>query len=212
MRAPTATVQAITTPAFASSEDSDTLEARLLSTRWNGGVPLGVPDTVKAPGSDLVTIYWRPGCPYCTALRRGLRRAGLEPKEVNIWNDPEAAAVVRSIAGGNETVPTVVVAGTGLVNPQVRAVLDAVRAFAPDLVGNKVPARRLPRAAVLAVLQWIVVGALVVASFALEAGGHAGASWAIDGADLVIFGGFRVLRRHLEGPRSTGHRAGTIDP
>ena len=31
--------------------------------------------------------------------------------EVNIWKDPAAAAFVRSVADGNETVPTVTVAG-----------------------------------------------------------------------------------------------------
>lgn len=160
-----------------------------------------VPDTVDTPGSDLVTVYWRPGCPYCAALRRGLRRAGLPTAEVNIWTDPEAAAMVRAIAGGNETVPTVVVAGTGLVNPKVRTVLDAVHALAPDLVGSTGSARGVRRASVLALLQWIVVIALVVASFAVEAAGHAGASWAIDGVNLAIFGGFRLVRRHLEGRR-----------
>ena len=160
-----------------------------------------VPDTVDTPGSVLVTVCWRPGCPYCAALRRGLRRAGLITTEVNIWTDPAAAAVVRSIAGGNETVPTVVVAGNGLVNPKVRTVLEAVHAVAPDLVGSTRPAKGVRRATVLAVPQWIVVIALMVASFAVEAAGHAGASWAIDGVNLAIFGGLRFLRRRLEDTR-----------
>jgi len=71
-----------------------------------------------------VTVYWRPGCPYCGALRRGLRRAGLATHEVDIWSDPQAAAFVRSHADGNETVPTVEIAGTVLVNPSTRRVLD----------------------------------------------------------------------------------------
>ena len=167
----------------------------------NGGAVERVPDSVDTPDSNLVTVYWRPGCPYCAALRRGLRRAGLPTAEVNIWADPEAAGIVRSIAGGNETVPTVVVAGTGLVNPKVRTVLDAVHAVAPDLVANTRPAKGVRGANVLAVLQWIVVVALVVASFAVEAAGHAGASWAIDGVNLAIFGGLRFLRRRLEDTR-----------
>ena len=85
---------------------------------------------------ELVTVYWRPGCPYCFGLRRGLRRAGLQVTEVNIWKDPEAAATVRALAGGNETVPTVVVAGAGMVNPRLSAVLDAVRAAAPELLAG----------------------------------------------------------------------------
>lgn len=61
------------------------------------------------------------------ALRLGLRRTDLETVERNIWKDPEAAAFVRTHANGNETVPTVDVAGKVLVNPSVRQVLAAVR-------------------------------------------------------------------------------------
>ena len=39
------------------------------------------------------------------------------PVEVNIWESPTGAALVRRHAHGNETVPTVDVAGTVLVNP-----------------------------------------------------------------------------------------------
>ena len=81
-----------------------------------------------------VTVYWRPGCPYCMGLRRGLRRAGLPVTEVDIWSNPEAAAKVRALAGGNDTVPTVVVGDKGLVNPTVAQVLDALGTIDPGLV------------------------------------------------------------------------------
>ncbi|RST06342.1 NrdH-redoxin [Streptomyces sp. WAC05374] len=67
-------------------------------------------------------------------LRLQLRFTGLRYTEVNIWKDPEAAAYVRSVADGNETVPTVRVAGTALVNPSLRQLLEAVRAHAPHLL------------------------------------------------------------------------------
>jgi mycoredoxin len=70
-----------------------------------------------------VTVYWRRGCPYCMALRRGLKRSGLATREVDIWSDPSAAEFVRHHAGGNETVPTVDVGGTVLVNPSARTVV-----------------------------------------------------------------------------------------
>lgn len=79
------------------------------------GVPTAVP-----------TVYWRPGCPWCARLRRGLARADVATREVDIWQDPAAAAVVRSVATGNETVPTVVIGDRALVNPSVRQVLDAL--------------------------------------------------------------------------------------
>lgn len=97
---------------------------------------------------EAVTVYWRPGCPYCALLRRGLGRAGITTTEVNIWDDPQAAATVRSLANGNETVPTVVVGATSLVNPSVRAVVDAVEALEPRLAaspGDDAPPRRWSR-------------------------------------------------------------------
>jgi hypothetical protein len=131
--------------------------------------------------------------------------------EVNIWADPAGAATVRSITGGSETVPTVIVAGTGLVNPKVRTVLDAVRAVAPDLLRNVSPAKSGKRVDVLAVLQWSVVATLVVASFVVEAAGYSGASWAIDGINLVVFVGFRSIRRHLD-PTGASNTSTTETP
>jgi mycoredoxin len=179
---------------------------------WNDVPAEWVSSIVDTVGpTDLVTVYWRPGCPYCAALRRGLRRAGLVTAEVNIWSDPTAVATVRSIAGGNETVPTVVVAGTGLVNPSVREIFAAVRAVAPDRVVDDRRARSSRRTNVLAVVQWSVIIALVVASFAVEAAGHASASWAVDGVDLVVYAGFRVIRRRLQSTDvpDTSNKGGT---
>jgi len=87
-----------------------------------------------------VVVYWRPGCPFCWRLRTGLRRRGLPTRELNIWTDPEAAAVVRSIADGNETVPTVVVGEIAMVNPSPAQVLDAVRIQAPELLDQQAAA------------------------------------------------------------------------
>jgi glutaredoxin len=57
-------------------------------------------------------------------LRFGLRRARVQFREVNIWNDPSAAAFVRSVANGNETVPTVSIGTVHLVNPSARRVRE----------------------------------------------------------------------------------------
>ena len=72
--------------------------------------------------SPAVVVYWRPGCPYCVHLRWGLRRLNIETEEFDIWSDPQAAAIVRSKNDGNETVPTVVVGTTTLLNPTPRQV------------------------------------------------------------------------------------------
>lgn len=76
--------------------------------------------------ADLVTVYWRPGCPFCSMLFRGLTKYDIPHRRVDIWEDPKAAAVVRSIANGNETVPTVVVGGRGMVNPSAQEVAAAL--------------------------------------------------------------------------------------
>jgi mycoredoxin len=64
-----------------------------------------------------IVFYTRPRCPYSFRLRRALRRRHLEFTEVNIWMDPDAAAAVREVAKGNETVPTLLIGGEWLVNP-----------------------------------------------------------------------------------------------
>jgi glutaredoxin-like protein len=73
-----------------------------------------------------VTVYTRPGCPYCFRLRMGLRLSRVPFTEVNIWHDPAAAAAVRAVADGNETVPTVAVGGRWLVNPRAGQVRDLI--------------------------------------------------------------------------------------
>jgi glutaredoxin len=74
-----------------------------------------------------VVVYWRPGCYFCQRLLRELEAAGLEVELRNIWEDPDAATFVRSVARGHETVPTVTIDGEALVNPDPRLVVDAVR-------------------------------------------------------------------------------------
>ncbi|MEU4122465.1 glutaredoxin domain-containing protein [Streptomyces virginiae] len=80
-------------------------------------------------GGAVVTLYWRPGCVFCIKLRTQLRAARIPYRKVNIWRDPEAAAFVRGVADGNETVPTVVVPGhPPMVNPSLAQVGRALAA------------------------------------------------------------------------------------
>ncbi len=81
-----------------------------------------------------ITVFWRPGCMFCAALRRQLDRRRVSHKLVNIHEDPAAAAFVRSVANGNETVPTVAIGPVSLVNPSLDAVLVAAITHAPDAV------------------------------------------------------------------------------
>lgn len=86
-----------------------------------------------AGADEAVEFYWRPGCPFCVALRARLRKSGIPVREVNIWEDPAAAARVRAAANGNETVPTVFLGGRSLVNPTMAQVETLVRDAAPHL-------------------------------------------------------------------------------
>ncbi|MEU1487546.1 glutaredoxin domain-containing protein [Streptomyces sp. NPDC005752] len=62
-------------------------------------------------------VYWRAGCRYCLRLRFRLGRGARRLHWVDIWHDPAGAAAVRAANDGDETVPTVVVAGRPYVNP-----------------------------------------------------------------------------------------------
>jgi hypothetical protein len=67
-------------------------------------------------------------------LRLGLRRARVRAEWINIWDDPAAAAEVRDITGGDETVPTVVVGTQAMVNSSAQQVIAAVRAGQPGVL------------------------------------------------------------------------------
>jgi uncharacterized protein (DUF427 family)/glutaredoxin len=116
-------------------------------TRRTGGTRVDRPVAATA----RVEVLWRPGCPYCSRLRSGLRRAGISTVEHDIWADPAAAARVRAATGGDETVPTVVIGSRALVNPSVREVVAAVRTEFPDEAEGLVGAPSVPWSAPAAV-------------------------------------------------------------
>jgi glutaredoxin len=82
-------------------------------------------DTTLEP-NKLVDFYWRDGCWFCATLIRELTDAGVMINKMNIWDNPDHAAFVRSVANGNETVPTVVIDSVVLVNPSAQDVLKAM--------------------------------------------------------------------------------------
>lgn len=73
-------------------------------------------------------------------LERNLDKLDLPLNKKNIWDSPKAAATVRSIADGNETVPTVVIGNAKMVNPNAGQVLQAIEAQAPELMPEGVTA------------------------------------------------------------------------
>lgn len=79
-----------------------------------------------------ITVYWRPGCFFCSSLFRELERWSIPYDASNIWEDPAAADTVRGAAGGNETVPTVQVGDRFLVNPTLDEVLATAHEVDPQ--------------------------------------------------------------------------------
>jgi glutaredoxin len=77
-------------------------------------------------------VFWRAGCKYCLRLRFRLGRAARQAHWVDIWRDPAGAAAVRAANGGNETVPTVFVAGRPHVNPDPEWVREQLSPFSPS--------------------------------------------------------------------------------
>ena len=78
-----------------------------------------------------VTMYSTTWCGYCRRLKLQLDQAGITYDEVDIERDPEAAAYVENVNGGNQTVPTLrFTDGTALTNPPFAAVAEKVAALA----------------------------------------------------------------------------------
>ena len=70
----------------------------------------------------MYTTVW---CGYCQRLKAQMTREGISFEEIDIENDPEAAAFVESVNGGNQTVPTLVFPdGTALTNPSIGQVKE----------------------------------------------------------------------------------------
>ncbi|QVQ54772.1 glutathione S-transferase N-terminal domain-containing protein [Spiractinospora alimapuensis] len=91
---------------------------------WRGGRGVRHDDIAALPAERRrVIAYWRPGCAYCTRLRRALGTRGTAVTWINIWQDQAAEDFVRSVNDGNATVPTVVIGGGALTNPDPRTVL-----------------------------------------------------------------------------------------
>ena len=68
-------------------------------------------------------MYSTEWCGYCKRLKVAMKAAGISFSEVNIEQDPEAAAFVMGVNGGNQTVPTLKFAdGSALTNPSIAEV------------------------------------------------------------------------------------------
>lgn len=152
-----------------------------------------------------VEVYWRRGCGYCSAMRTALAGAGVDATWHDIWEDADAASFVRSVASGNETVPTVRIGEDVMVAPRPHLVIDRLVDTDPALVSDP---RRWPP---LRIAQWTTLVVMLVAANSVARAGHGALSLVIDAAALAAYLGFRHLRSRRTGVpqfrRSAGQEA-----
>lgn len=68
--------------------------------------------------SEKILVYGHPACPAVPPVRAMLAQANVAYEYINIRQDGQAAVRVRTINGGNESVPTLVFPdGTTLTEP-----------------------------------------------------------------------------------------------
>jgi mycoredoxin len=162
---------------------------------------------------ESVTVYWRPGCPFCSSLRWKLQRLGVDTTEVNIWEDEEARARVRALADGNETVPTVVVAAEVMVNPTARQVREAVERLVPAALRDPALDELRSSRQVRSVGAWVVVPAAVMVSAVTALLGAHLISWAFDAVAVAAALWLAAARLgQWRGNRRTAARASEPGP
>lgn len=100
-----------------------------------------------------ITVYGHPACPGVGPVRAMLGQSKVEYIYVNIRQDPDGAAIVRSINNGNESVPTLVFPdGTTLTEPSTGELKQKL-----ESLGYRVS----PLAWILG-NSWLIITALVV--------------------------------------------------
>ena len=57
-----------------------------------------------------ITMYTKPGCPYCSAAKDLLRKKGASFTEIDIFQEPRRRAEMIQLAGGSTTVPQIFIA------------------------------------------------------------------------------------------------------
>lgn len=89
-------------------------------------------DRIISDPQIMITVYGRPTCPSVPGVLRLLDEAGVAYDYVNVRQDFEAAARLRQITGGYESVPTLVFPdGRTLIEPGTAALRRALREADP---------------------------------------------------------------------------------
>lgn len=79
--------------------------------------------TAYIPEAGTITMFSTGWCGYCARLKQQLTKDGIDFIEVNIEEVDGTAAIVESVNGGNQTVPTVIFPdGSTATNPSLAEV------------------------------------------------------------------------------------------
>lgn len=55
-----------------------------------------------------VTIYTKPGCPYCAAAKKHYNDNGIKFEEIDVFDTPGAKDKVLELSGGQSIVPLII--------------------------------------------------------------------------------------------------------
>jgi mycoredoxin len=78
-------------------------------------------------------MYSTQWCGYCKRLKSMLNADGITFTEIDLEQDPDAAAIVERVNNGNQTVPTLVFSdGEAMTNPSVAKVKEKLSALAAN--------------------------------------------------------------------------------
>ena len=81
------------------------------------------------PETGTITMFSTTWCGYCKRLKKQLDASGIGYTEINIEDVAGTAALVESLNGGNQTVPTVLFPdGSAATNPSLNDVKERLAA------------------------------------------------------------------------------------
>lgn len=58
-----------------------------------------------------VTMYTKPGCPYCAAAKEHYQKKGISFEEINVIDNPAAQKKLLALSKGERIVPVIVDGG-----------------------------------------------------------------------------------------------------
>jgi len=113
--------------------------------------------------SAKIRLYAHNACPQVPTVRGTLDRTNADYDYINIRQEPEAAALVRQINDGNESVPTLVFDdGTSLTEPSARQLTGKLKSLGYDVPLTAVLIANAWNIFIVVMVLWAILAALGV--------------------------------------------------